>query len=141
MLHGNLPNTGRFCGECYTPIATGREVCPHCNIDTKQIAPIEHLPLGIIDVYIARRKQEGLAVKLTFYTVLLIGIIISALVIGFLPFWWNVAAFTVALGASYLLSANLANTFGDSVGYRWGQRAAEKKWQQILLEEQQEVKR
>ncbi len=138
MLHGQLPNTGRFCGQCYTPIASSRDTCSHCGRSTSEVAPLEHLPLSIIDVYIARRRREGLAVRLTFYTVLLIGIIVSALVIGFLPFWWNVVAFTFALGASYLLSGNLANTVGDSVGYRWGQRAAERKWQQILLEERRQ---
>jgi hypothetical protein len=135
LLRGQVPNAGRFCGNCYTPLASGREACPECGRSVAEVTPLERLPVSIVDVYIARRRREGLAVRLTFYTILLIGIIASALVIGFLPFWWNVVAFTFCLGASYVLSANLANTFGDSLGYRWGQRAAERKWRQLMSED------
>jgi hypothetical protein len=131
LLVAQVPNAGRFCGRCYTPLPTGRDVCPACDASTSEVAPLERLPLNNIEVYMARRKREGLAVRLVFYTTLLVGIVASAAMIGLLPYWWNVAAFSIGLGLSYLLSGNLANTLGDAIGYRWGQKAAERKWQQL----------
>jgi hypothetical protein len=51
-----------------------------------------------------------------------------------LPFWWNVGASVVAFGASYVAAANIANSLGDALGYRWGQRALEKRWQVFMRE-------
>ena len=66
-----------------------------------------------------------------FYLTMFLGILLSALLMAVLPFWWNTAAFIGGLAASYVISGNLANTLGDSIGYRWGQSAAQRKWQQL----------
>ena len=49
-----------------------------------------------------------------------------------LPVWWNVAGFFLALAAFYLGAANLANTLGDSLGYRWGQAEARRRWRRFV---------
>ena len=42
--------------------------------------------------------------------------------------WWSVSLFFGLMFGFYLLSANLANTVGDAIGYRLGQAAFRKKW-------------
>jgi len=49
-----------------------------------------------------------------------------------LPFWWNVGVSVVTFGASYVAAANIANSLGDALGYRWGQRVLEKRWQEFV---------
>ena len=51
-----------------------------------------------------------------------------------LPFWWNVAASVVAFGVCYVAAANIANSLGDTIGYRWGQRLLEQRWQAFVRE-------
>jgi hypothetical protein len=49
-----------------------------------------------------------------------------------LPFWWNVLALVVTLVFGYVAVANIANWLGDAMGYRWGQRVLEKRWQEYV---------
>lgn len=42
--------------------------------------------------------------------------------------WWSVTAFFALLAFFYLLSANLANSLGDALGYRWGQSLVHREW-------------
>lgn len=129
LVAGRSPNIGRFCGQCYTPLPTGHERCGHCGHGVAETAPLERLPQGVVAVFRAQRQREGMAVRLTFYSTLFLGIFASALGMAFLPFWWNVVAFMGGLGGSYILSANVANTLGDALGYRWGRQAAQRQWQ------------
>ena len=135
LVQGRAPNAGRFCGGCYTPLPTERRQCAHCGCTIAEAPPLERLPLGVVETFKAQRRSEGMAVRLTFYGTLLLGIFVSALLMTFLPFWWNVGAFLGGLGVSYIASANIANTLGDALGYRWGQRAAQRKWQQLMEDE------
>lgn len=135
LLQGRAPSAGRFCGRCYTPLPSGRSQCGHCGQTIAEAPPLERLPQAVIEAFKAQRRWEGMAVRLTFYSALFLGIFVSALLMAFLPFWWNVGAFLGGLGVSYIASANLANTWGDAQGYRWGQRAAQRKWRQLLRAE------
>ena len=125
-------NAGRFCANCYTPLPAGYTACDFCGQSIAKVAPLDKLPPEIIELFRVQRKREGTAVRLVFYSTLFLGIIISATLIPFLPFWWNMAVFLSGLGVSYVASANIANTLGDAIGYRWGQRAAEEHWQRLL---------
>ncbi|MFQ5879256.1 MAG: hypothetical protein ACE5IZ_03640 [Dehalococcoidia bacterium] len=130
LVQGRAPSVGRFCGHCYTPLPTGRRHCDYCGHTIAETPPLQRLPQPVIDVFKAQRRWEGTAVRLAFYSVLFLGIFVSALLMALLPFWWNVGAFMGGLAVSYVVSANIANTLGDALGYRWGQRAARRKWQQ-----------
>ena len=54
-----------------------------------------------------------------------------------LPFWWNVLALVVTLVFGYVAAANIANWLGDALGYRWGRRVLEKRWQAYVRERDQ----
>jgi len=77
-------------------------------------------------------QREGLVVRTTFYTVLTLGILLSALAIGYFSFWWRILVFLLGLGLTYILSANIANIIGELVGYRWGQRILTRRWQEFI---------
>ena len=55
-----------------------------------------------------------------------------------LPFWWNVLALVVTLVFGYVAAANIANWLGDAIGYRWGQRVLEKRWQAFVRERERD---
>jgi len=42
--------------------------------------------------------------------------------------WWTAAAFFGAMAVFYVGSANLANSVGDALGYRWGQAELRRRW-------------
>jgi len=58
-----------------------------------------------------------------------IGVIVALLPLAFGDVaWWSVGAFFGLLVLFYLLSANLANSLGDWLGYRWGQATVRREW-------------
>jgi len=126
---GRAPNTGRFCAECYQPLAQERTECPYCSTETSLRAPVSAIPLPILDAHRKRRGREGTVVRTVAWTGLTLGVVLALL-----PFvFWDVTTFTVIaffglLVLFYLLSANLANSVGDAVGYAWGRSLFEKRW-------------
>lgn len=130
---GRAPNTGRFCAACYQPLAQERSECPYCGMETAKRAPVAAIPLAILEAHKKRRGREGTVVRTVAWTGLTLGVTLALL-----PFiFWDVTTFTVIaffglLVLFYLLSANLANSVGDAVGYAWGRSLFEKRWQEHL---------
>jgi hypothetical protein len=62
---------------------------------------------------------------------------LALLLMVVLPFWWNVGASVVTFAVFYVAAANIANWLGDAMGYRWGQRVLEKRWQAYVRERDQ----
>lgn len=135
VLAGRAPNAGRFCGYCYHPLAHGRESCAHCGRSTGERPPVEAVPRPVIEMHRRRRGREGLAVRTIAWGGLTVGVIVALL-----PFalgnvtWWSVIAFFALLAFFYLLSANLANSLGDALGYRWGQSLVRREWSRFVKE-------
>ena len=66
---------------------------------------------------------------------LTVGVIVALLPLAFGGVaWWNVTAFFGLLAFFYLLSANLANSLGDAMGYRWGQAIVRREWERFIAE-------
>ena len=61
-------------------------------------------------------------------------------IVALLPFvfgnvtLWTVLAFFGLLAFFYLLSANLANSLGDALGYGWGQSIVRREWDRFIRE-------
>jgi hypothetical protein len=61
---------------------------------------------------------------------LTLGVTVALLPLAFAGVtWWSVALFFGLLLFFYLLSANLANSLGDAVGWRWGQSTIRRRWE------------
>ncbi|MBI1885049.1 MAG: zinc ribbon domain-containing protein [Chloroflexi bacterium] len=133
VLAGNAPNAGRFCGYCYHPVGQETDLCPHCGRSTAEWAPVNRIPEAVFAMFLAQRSREGWVVRLIAYGGLLAGIVLSLLPIAFADVrWWTVLSLFVILGLSYVVAANLANTLGDAVGYRWGQAVLRRRWEEFV---------
>lgn len=131
ILQGRAPNAGRFCGNCYNPLAEDVGQCGHCGLSTALRPPVRQIPREVFAMFRAQRLREAITVRTLAWGGLATGLALALFLMVVLPFWWNVAAFALALGASYVAAANIANWLGDAIGYRWGQRVLEKRWREF----------
>lgn len=139
MLSGRAPNAGRFCGNCYHPLAAQRESCPHCGIAVGEAPPVDAVPREVIDAHRLRRSREGLVVRTFAWVGLTIGVIVALLpLILYDVQWWTFVAFFVLMFGFYVASANLANWIGDALGYRWGQTIFRSRWERHVAARDQE---
>ena len=135
VLAGQAPNAGRFCGYCYHPLSPERNVCPHCDRSTSEWAPADAVPRAVFAMHRRRRGREGMVVRTIAWGGLTIGVIVALLPFVFADVtWWSVLAFFGLLFGFYVLSANLANSVGDALGYRWGQAIVRREWAQFTAE-------
>src|SRR5581483_2816983 len=130
VLAGRSPNVGRFCGNCYAPLGRSSRRCEYCGIETAEAALQRRLPREVFAIYRAQRAREGWVVRGIAYGGLLTGIILGLLPIAFFDVHPStaIALFAIII-FFYLLSANLANSVGDALGYAWGQSLARRRLQ------------
>jgi hypothetical protein len=135
---GAAPNAGRFCGYCYHPLSPERESCPHCGRAINQWRPAVAVPKPVLEMHRRRRGKEGLVVRTVAWGGLTIGVIVALLpfVVGDVTLWTVLAFFGLLFGF-YVLSANLANSIGDALGYRWGQAIVRREWEQFIASRDQ----
>ncbi len=132
ILAGRAPNAGRFCGACFHPLAGGEASCPHCGMGVGQVPPAERIPWEVVDMFRAQRWREALAVRGMAYAGLAGGIVLALLPIAFWGVqWWTALLLFLILGVAYIGAANLANTLGDALGYRWGRAVLRRRWQRF----------
>ena len=135
VLAGRAPNAGRFCGYCYHPLAPERTTCPHCGRTTAEWPAEAAVPRAVFAMHRRRRGREGLVVRTIAWGGLTIGVIVALLPFVFADVtWWSVTAFFGLLFGFYVLSANLANSIGDALGYRWGQAVVQREWARFTAE-------
>ena len=138
ILAGRAPNAGRFCGYCYHPLAPEREGCPHCGRSTGEWASVVAVPRAMFETHRRRRGREGLVVRTIAWGGLTIGVIVALLPFVFADVtWWSVIAFFGLLFGFYVLSANVANSVGDALGYRWGQAIVRREWARFIADRDQ----
>lgn len=97
---------------------------------------MEGLPRALLEMHRLRRKREGTVVRSFAWGGLTIGVVVSLLpfVIGGRVTPLTAGLFTGLLVFFYLFSANLANSVGDALGYRWGQSIVRKRWAKLVAE-------
>ena len=132
VLQGLAPNAGRFCGDCYNPLAEGAQHCDHCGLSPTERPPVLEIPRDVFAMFRAQRLREAIPVRSLAWGGLAAGLSLALFLMVVLPFWWNVGASVVALGIRYVAAANIAHWLGDAIGYRWGQRVLEKRWQAFM---------
>jgi len=126
ILRAQAPNAGRFCGNCYNPLADDADQCAHCGLSTAQRPPVRQIPPEVFAMVRAQRLREAIPVRSLAWGGLAAGLSLALFLMVVLPFWWNVGASIVVFGITYVAAANIANSLGDALGYRWGQRVLEK---------------
>jgi hypothetical protein len=132
ILQGQAPNAGRFCGNCYNPLTGDADQCNHCGLSTAQRPPVRQIPPEVFAMFRAQRLREAIPVRSLAWGGLAAGLSLALFLMVVLPFWWNVGVSIVAFGISYVAAANIANSLGDALGYRWGGRALEKRWEAFV---------
>ena len=135
MLAGRAPNTGRFCAACYQPLAEQRDACPHCGLTVAERAPAVAIPHEVIEAHKLRRGREGMVVRSMAWGGLTLGVIAALLPLAFGGVqWWTVSLFFGLMIFFYIFSANLANSVGDTLGYRWGLATFRRRWDAFVAE-------
>ena len=133
VLAGRAPAAGRFCGCCYHPLAAERETCPHCGRSAAAWPPATSIPAAVLEMHRLRRSREGMVVRSIAWGGLTVGVVLALLPLAFAGVsWWTVVSFFGIMAGFYLLSANLANSLGDALGYRWGQSVVRRRWARFV---------
>lgn len=84
-------------------------------------------------MYRAQRSREALVVRGIAWGGLTLGVVLGLTPLAFYGVtWWSALAFAGTMGLFYIGSANLANSVGDSLGYRWGQATLRRRWQAFV---------
>lgn len=119
------------------PLAREAPQCSHCGVAIQDTAPVRHVPGEVFAIMRAQRARESWVVRGMAYGGLMTGIILGLLPIAFADVsLWTAAALFAIIIFFYLLSANMANSLGDSLGYGWGQRVALRRWLRFVAERQ-----
>ena len=63
ILQGRAPNAGRFCGNCYNPLADDAKLCGHCDASIAQVPPVRHIPREVFAMFRAQRLREAIPVR------------------------------------------------------------------------------
>lgn len=123
FTRGELPNRGRFCGNCYTPLSNDSARCPHCAALTDgPLAPVETVPEAIVDWLREQRKTEHRIVTTFAYTGFVIAILTGlAIVLGIPYLRAHLLPATIVYGL-YLLIAG--RTFAGVLGGYYGDHLA-----------------
>ncbi len=97
--------------------------------------PVETVPRPIVDAHRRRRGLEGRAVRGIAWGGLTLGVTLALVPLAFAGVqWWTVTLFFGLMIFFYVFSANLANSLGDALGYRWGQAEFRRRWEAFVAQ-------
>ena len=133
MFKGQAPNSGNFCGNCYTPLGGQRIKCPHCGQPVDKYPPVKQVPREILVMFRKLRRRESLVVNSFAYAGLLLGVVIFIAVFAVLFFlgasvWWYVFDIVLLFVLSRVLAGLIGGFWGDDVGYRYARRKLSEDW-------------
>lgn len=134
MIEGKIPNVGRFCGYCYTPVAKGAEGCAHCGTSTSAYAPVDKIPSDFFALYRRMRKREALVVNTFAFAglgmglLLFIGLVWLAVYHYGQSLWMLAGATAVFIVGGRIFAGLLGGWIGDSIGYDFAHRRLVDEW-------------
>jgi len=135
MIEGKIPNVGRFCGYCYTPVGRNAERCEHCGRATADHPPVDKIPSGLFDLYRRMRKRESLVVNSFAYAGLAIGLVLFVALVWYAVYrmdqslWMLALATAVFIIGGRIFAGLLGGWIGDAIGYDFAQRKLAEEWQ------------
>ncbi len=124
---GRAPNLGRFCGYCSAPLGQ-EESCGVCSETTEHTPAVDKIDRELAQIYVAKRKREGLYVHLAAWTGILLATGLSILMILLLPGWTKVFAIIVLVLGGYFAGVFFGNVLVQGFAYRAGLRMFAKRW-------------
>lgn len=134
MLKGDVPNVGRFCGYCYTPLPKKSTLCTHCAHSADDYPPVAKIPTDFFPLYQRMRRRESLIVNsfafagLTLGLLLFIGLVTLAVYRFNASTWWLAGAMLALLVGGRIFAGILGGWIGDSIGYDYAHKRLVVEW-------------
>lgn len=134
LTRGELPNHGRFCGYCYTPMSIDAERCAHCGTSTAKRAPVESIPEPVVLMLRRQRKTESAWVNGFAYLGLIVAAVVGLAVVLGIPYLRdNLLPATIVYGlllivGSRMLAGFFGGYWGDRIGYERGRATLRASW-------------
>lgn len=134
MIGGKIPNVGRFCGYCYTPVGKSADACAHCGTSTNDVAPVPKIPSDFFDLYRRMRKRESLIVNSFAFAGLGLGLLLFIILVGVAVYrydqslWMLAGATAVFMIGGRVFAGLLGGWIGDNVGYDFAHRKLVDEW-------------
>lgn len=124
FTRGELPNRGRFCGNCYTPMSADTARCTHCDMLTDGPLPtVDRIPDEVIAWLREQRKTESRIVNSFAYAGFVIVILVGlGIVLGIPYLRAHLLPATIVYGLFLLfggrsLAGVLGGYYGDHIAY------------------------
>lgn len=145
---GGAPNSGRFCGHCYTPIARDTALCPHCaevvdDIGATGRASVSAVPAPITEILRVQRAIESKWVNGFAYLGIVIAATTGIAIVLSVPFFrdsliWGTVFYAIyLLIGSRVLPALLGGYFGDRIGFEKARAKTRAAWASWIAERDQ----
>jgi hypothetical protein len=135
FTRGELPNRGRFCGNCYTPMSPESPTCPHCGNDAAgPLPPVNEIPQQVIWMLREQRKTESTIVNSFAYAGFIIVIVVGlAIVLGIPYLRANLLPATIVYALLLLIGGRtlagvLGGYYGDRVAYNRARTRLRQRW-------------
>ncbi len=141
VSRGEAPNSGRFCGHCYTPLSRNTRVCPHCenDVSTGRHA-VAHVPDTITEMLRVHRKTESRWVNSFAYLGLLTATIAGLVFVLAMPvlkdslIWATLVYGIILLVGGRMLAGFLGGYYGDRIGYEKARARTRASWDAWVAE-------
>jgi len=140
ITRGELPNRGRFCGHCYTPMSIETVRCSHCQTAVRDRAPVGAIPDAVVAMLRRQRKTESNWVNGFAYLGLVLAAVFGLGVVLGVPYLRaNLLPATIVYGlllvvGSRMLAGLLGGYWGDRMGYERARRDLREAWAELVVE-------
>lgn len=140
MIKGSIPNIGRFCGNCYTPVGKKEKACGHCGASLAEWPPLARIPKETFALYRRMRKRESLIVNSFAFAGLGLGLVLFVVLAWVAVYrmdqslWMLAAATAVFIVGGRVFAGLLGGWIGDSIGYEYAHRKLALEWEEFERE-------
>lgn len=135
LTRGEIPNRGRFCGNCYTPMSQETQRCRHCGEEpTSDHATVDQVPEPVVEMLRAVHKTEKQWVNGFAYLGLVVAVLGGLAVVLGIPYLRErLLAATIVYGVILLIGSRgfagvLGGYYGDRIGYERARRTLLADW-------------
>ena len=134
MIKGEIPNIGRFCGYCYTPVSKSATDCGHCGHTTADYPPVDKIPPEFGALYRRMRKRESLIVNSFAFAGLGLALVIFIVLVGVAVYRYEQSLWMLAGATAFLIIGGrvfaglLGGWIGDNIGYDFAQKKLAIEW-------------
>lgn len=140
MIKGSIPNIGRFCGYCYTPVGKKDAECGYCGSSLAEWAALSHIPKETFALYRRMRKRESLIVNSFAFAGLGLGLVLFIVLTWVAVYrmdqslWMLAVATAVFIVGGRVFAGLLGGWIGDSIGYDYAHRKLVVEWAEFERE-------